>query len=71
MMQIVVGFVIAFALMGLVSCFTEWLGRARTRADNRKAVDKFCEDRNYCFYGCGLGKEGAYYGGYHCNSDHK
>lgn len=50
------------------------IGWARTKKYDRKVIDEFCKQHNYCLYGCGGGRshdDKQYYGGYGCSSDHK
>lgn len=70
--------VYVFAVIGLlnvvgylINFVAETIAVSRTRADEGRAIEEFCERQDYCTYGCGKGREGSYYGGYYCNSDHK
>jgi hypothetical protein len=55
------------ALVHLFAPFHESTERPQSKED---IIDKFCEEMQYCRFGCGGGvwKD---YNGYHCGSDHK
>lgn len=65
------GGLVTFALIGLLEVITATRAAAKVQAMERKAINDFCRDADYCYYGCGKGIEGRYYGGYNCPSDHK
>lgn len=70
-MLIAVGFVLCLSVLFLSDFVVNLIRSYKVRTDEYKAIKEFCKDRDYCYFGCGKGKEGAYYGGYNCRSDHK